>query len=303
MARDEHRADRDAVADNGLHQLRGGCSRIAIAEHDDVLEAGARFLQGLVRFLHRSLKRGHIALVHSRDGAAHCLLVADFCQLKYPVLGAVPKQHAHLVLRAEGLQHADGAIAGGLVAVHELHAVHDEHHRAGRQDLLAAQLHVHRQRLFERRAAVTARRVRLIATDAHEANAEVAHRALQQFHQRVAQVPRRNVAQENAVVALHLGKRAGEFGDLGDFHVQICRTQRLSQRGVFVRLGGYEQHPRVAANGCEIHGAIVLRHRIVCGLDLHFVIVKVRLPADADGAELLRLFCGTESPGASICTS
>ena len=276
MARDEHRADRDAVTDNGLHQLRRGWSRIAVAENDDVLEAGARFLQGLVRFLHRSLKRGHIALVHSRDGAAHCLLVADFCQLKYPVLGAVPKQHAHLVLRAEGLQHADGAIAGGLVAVHELHAVHDEHHRAGRQDLFAAQFHVHGQRLLQRRAPITAGRICLIAANADQPEAEVAHRAFEQFHQRVAQVAGRDVAQKNAVVTLHLGERAGKFGDVGHFHLEVRRAQRGEQWRVFVRFGGDQQDARITADGGEVDGAVVLRHRIARRFDLHLVIVKTR---------------------------
>ena len=225
---------------------------------------------------HDVLKTAQIALVHSGNGTAHRLFVAHFGQRKQPVLVAVPEQHAHFVLRPQRIQHPDGAVARDLVAVHELHPVHDQHHRAGRQNLFAAQLHVHGQCFLQRRSPIAPRRVGLVAANANQPHAEIANGALQQFHQRVAQIARGDVAQKNAVVTLYLGESAGEFGDVGRFHLQVRRLQRGHERGVFVRFGGHEQDARVAADGREIDRPVVLRHGIARRFDLHFVIVKIR---------------------------
>ena len=82
MASDEHCAHCDSVADDGLHQLRRRRRRVAIAEDDDVLEAGIRFFQRPVRQAHNVLKTAKIALIHAGDGTAHGLLVADLFKRK-----------------------------------------------------------------------------------------------------------------------------------------------------------------------------------------------------------------------------
>ena len=66
------------------------------------------------------------------------------------------------------------------------------------------------KRGFQRRAAITAGRVGLVAADADQADAEIAHRAFEQLLAIVAQITGREVADENGVVALHFSQRVGE---------------------------------------------------------------------------------------------
>jgi hypothetical protein len=123
-------------------------------------------------------KLPRVALVHARDQGAELLAVADLLKLEEPALGAVPEQHAHFIGGAEGVQGADGAVAGGLVAAGEFHAVHHEHHRAGRQDFFAVEFHADRQSGVERGVAVAAGSKGLVAADADEADPRKSRTAL-----------------------------------------------------------------------------------------------------------------------------
>ncbi len=262
MAGDQDGAHGDAVAHDGIHQCRSGRIGIAVAEHDDVLEVGGGFLQAFMGQTHHAFKARQVALVHPGNLAAQLLLVAHLGHGKQPVLVAIPQHDAHFILRPQRLQHALRAIAGNLVAVGEFHAVHHQHHCAAGQHLFAVQFHVHRQRLFQRRAAIAARRVGLVAAHADQPHAKIPHRAFQQLLQIVAQVAGGQVADENRVVALHLRQRAGKSLSRHKLRFKAGGLQRGNQRFVRLRVGRDHQHSRLALHAGERAGPIVLRHGV-----------------------------------------
>ena len=145
--------------------------------------------------------------------SARSRLLATFWSGKNPALGAVPEHHAHLVVGPQRGQDALRAIAGHLVAVVEFHAVHDQHDRAIGQHLLAVQFHAHRQRGFQRRAAIAAGGVGLVAARRRPGPTPKSRTALSSSFSRSApRSPGGDVADEDGVVALHLGQRGGEAG-------------------------------------------------------------------------------------------
>ncbi len=220
------------------------------------------------------METGQVALVHPGNFFAEGFFVAHLRQGKEPVLGAVPQHDAHFILRPERVQHAERAIAGDLISVHELHPVHHHRHGAAGQDLFAVQFHIHRQRRLQGRAPIRSGRVGLVAPDADQPHAKIPHRALHQFHRLLAQVPGRQIADEDGVVALHLGQRARDPVQPGRPGLQPRGLQRANQRFVLVRLRRHHQHARVAADIDETAGPIVLRHVVPGRFDIDGVAIE-----------------------------
>ena len=278
MAGDENGADGDAVADDDCMSCWLGGAGVAVAEDDDVLEVGGGFLEGLVGLFEDALEAAMSPWFMPAICRRQVCLVADFLEREDPVLGAVPEQHAHFVGGAEGGQHALGAIAGDLVAVVELHAVHDEHDGAAGQDLLAVQFHAHRQGGFERGAAVAAGGVGLVAADADQADAEIAHGAFEQFLAVGAQVAGGDIADEDGVVALHLGERAGECLDADQIDFEARRSCSAAASGlVLLGVGRDDQDARVRRDGGEAGGALFCGIGIAGRIHLHVVAVEAGL--------------------------
>ena len=278
VAADEHGADGDARADDVLHELLRGRGRVAVGEDDDVLEVRVGFLEGFVGFGHDALEAAQISLAHAGDLPAEVGFVrADLGEREQPPFGAVPKDDAQFVRRPEGVEHAQGAVAGDLVAIGKLHAVHDEHHGAAGQDLLGVQLHVDRQGGFEGRAAVAAGRVGLVAADTDEADAEIADGAFEQAHVVLANVAGGQIADEDGVVALCLGERGGEGVEAGQLHVQFGRAQGVCEVLILRRLEADNENARIAADIDEAGGFVVLRDLVADGFDGDGVCVKLGL--------------------------
>ena len=242
-----------------------------------MLQAGRGFFQGLITLQHHALEAGQVALVHPGHGAAGRLLVADLLQFKDPTLGAVPHDHAQFILGAKRGEHALRAVPRDLIAIAELHAVHHEHDRTGRQHLLAVELHVHRERGFERRALVSPGHVGLIAAHANQTDAEVAHRAFELLHQAVAQIAGGDVAQKNGVVALQLGEGFGKLVHADDAHFEIRRAQGGGEVGVLRRIRRDEQDARITAHIHKRGGAVVLRQAVTRDLHLDRIGVELRI--------------------------
>ena len=203
-----------------------------------MLEVGGGFFEGVVVHLQDVLEAAQVALIHAGDLLGQVFLILDLLQLKEPAFGlsSIPHYHTHFIGGAEGGQHTLGALAGHFIAIGELHAVHDQHHRAAGQHLFAVQLHAHRQGGFQRRAPIAARGIGLVSAHTNQAHAKIAHGALQQFLAVGAQVPRGDVADENGVVTLHLGEGAGEGIEADEADFQMRSLQGGRQLFVFLRL-------------------------------------------------------------------
>ena len=312
MARDEHGGHGDAVADDGLHLLLRRRARIAVAEDDDVFEVRRGFLETLMRQGHHAAEARQVALIHAGDLFAERFLVANVRHREQPALGAVPEHDAHFISWPQRIQHAEGAVARDLIAIRELHAVHDERDGALGQNLLGIQLHVHRQRGFERRAAIRPGGISLVAAHAHEADAEIAHGAFEQLHVVRADVARREIADEDGVVALHLGERRRESVEAGGLHFETRRAQSLDELRVLLRLDGDDEDARIAAHVHEAGGAIVLRHVVALRLELDGVGVEARIGErlrkrveilarrEIDGLFAKRLFVAIQPDGGAL---
>ena len=126
-----------------------------------------------------------------------------------------------MILRPQGVESCNGDIAGDLVAIIKLHAVHDQSQRATGQHLLTAQFHVHWQCRFQGCVPVAACGIGLIAANADQPDSEIPDCAFEQFHQVATQVPRSDVAKKDGIIALHLGECAREAVYVRDFHLHV----------------------------------------------------------------------------------
>ena len=265
-----------------------------------------------MRQAHHAAEARQIALVHPGDLFPEPLLVADGRHREEPALRAVPEHDAHLICRPERIEHAERTIARDLISIRELHAVHDERDGALGQNFLGIELHVHRQRRFERRAAIRAGGVSLVTADANEADAEIAHGAFEQLHVVRADVARREVADEDGVVALHLGKRVRESAEADGAHFQPRGAERLDELRVLLRLDGDDEDARIAAHVHKAGGAIVLRHVVALRLELDGVGVEARIGErlrkrveilarrEIDGLLAERLFVAIKAHGGAL---
>ena len=251
-----------------------GRAGVAVAEDDDVLEVGGAQGEGFVGLRHDALEAAEVALVHAGDLAGEGFLVADFLQREKPMLRAVPQHDAHFIAGAQRGQHALGAVAGHLVAVGEFHAMHDQHHGAAGQDFFAVQFHADGKRGFEGRAAVAAGRIGLVAADADESHAEIAHGAFEQALAVGAEVAGRKVVDEDAVVTLHFGEIVREGVEAAQADLQRGRTAARWRGPVLFGFRGDDQDAGFAADGGEAGGAVVLRHRIIRGIHADVVAVE-----------------------------
>ena len=139
---------------------------------------------------------------------------------------------------------------------------------------LLLEFHLDREDGLEGRAAVAAGGVRLVAADADQADAEIAHGAFEEPHERVAQVARRDVAQEDGVVTLHLGEGAGEAADIGQPGVQLRGLERRHQRAVLGGIRRDHEHAGIALHAGEIAGPVVLGDLVPGNVELHVVGVE-----------------------------
>ena len=228
MPPDHHRADCDTVVDNRVDEILVGRSRVAVAEHHHVLEGGGGLFQGIVGHAHHMRETRHVTRIHTHDQTSFLPLVPDFREGKQPTVSAVPKNNAHLVHGTQGVQGGERDLAGPIVAVGELGGMAHDHQRPAGKDLLAVQLHVHRQRLLQRRSAIAAGRIGLVPADADQTDAKITHRALDQEHEAFAEIARRHVAQKEYVVVSQLPQR-GLKGPHGNRpHIQFRGPQRLN---------------------------------------------------------------------------
>ncbi len=188
-------------ADKALEISRLG---LAIGQHDAMFERCFGALEHFVGAGHRRMhdrtalgvNTGHIA----HDGAA----VRGPLQRRNFVECAVKRDHRHIILIAQRGQGPDGRGLGHLhlFSLHAARTVNHQRQRAVRQHFLAVQFHAHGQRVFQGRAAVTARRKRLVTAHAHQPHTKIPHRALQQPQPVAAQIARAHVAEEDGIVAL-----------------------------------------------------------------------------------------------------
>ena len=237
MAGDQHGADSDAVADDGLHESGSRRAGIAIAEDNDVLEVGMGFLKRLMGHFENVLETAEVALIHAGDFLAESFFVADLLEVEEPMFVAIPKDDAHFVIGPESRENPLGAIASDLVAIAEFHAVHDENDRPAGKDLLAVEFHADRQGGFERRIAVTASGVGLIAADTNETDTEIAHGAFEELHSVRAKITGSDVADKDGIVTLHFGEAAGEPAGGNEFDFKASGLKGLGQLLVLVGIG------------------------------------------------------------------
>ena len=277
MAGDQNRADGDLVAHDRLHQLLRGRARIAITEDNDVFEISGRFFQRFLGDLQDVLKASQVALVHACNLPLQILFVAYLLQGKQPALAAVPQRHTHFISRPERCQHALRAITRHLVAVGEFHPMHHQHDCATGQNFFAVQLHVYGQRRFQRCAAIAAGGVGLVAPNANQADSKVAHRAFEQLLTIRSQISRRQIADEDRIIALHFGQSAGEFINSHQADLQPGSLKGRSQLLVRLGISRDDEDARFPAHSGKSAGAVVLRQWIARSIDPTVVAVKTRL--------------------------
>ncbi|MPN42507.1 hypothetical protein SDC9_190064 [bioreactor metagenome] len=159
-----------------------------------------------MRHFKHTLKTDQVTLVHPGYLTGHLLLITHFGQREHPAFAPVPKQNPHFVSRTQSRQHTLGTISRHLVAIHELHAVHDQNDCARRKDLLAVQFHTHRQHRFQGCAAIAACGIGLRTTHTHEAHTEIADRAFKQLLPGASQVTCGEVADKDGIIVLKFGQ-------------------------------------------------------------------------------------------------
>src|SRR6185312_3360118 len=115
----------------------------------------------------------------------------------------------------------------------------------------------------------------LIAANADEADAEIAHGALEELLAIGAQVSGSDVADEDGIVTLHFGEGRRESVDADQFQLKARGLERGRKLLVLLRIGRNDQDTGFAPNGSETGGAIVLGQRVAGSVHLHVVTVEV----------------------------
>ena len=205
--------------------------------------------------------------------------------------------HAHLVVRAQLVDHGLRRAQHDLVRARVFHGLHHQHHRHLGLVLSVGQVHPHRQRVFQGRALPAARAVRGRSSDRHQTVAEFFHRSGDGGQRTAREAVSGRVDDHDAVVATEGRGVGGRLGRQPALDLDAGRFQ--SRLDVDTFSGGPLQYehggPAQDTDGGRAHVVV----GVGVGLDLELDADGMQANAEVGHLERLSGGAGRQGQGAA----